>query len=380
MAEGRRGVNICRMITLRRPFVPVLALLAALGGLSGTPGSTFAQTTPAAPSRPLRVMILADMEGAAGIDDYRMTTVDHPERYAEGRRQVTADVNAAVAGLKAAGVTDIVVIDGHGSGNAREPDVLETELASPARIGFRETSFDIYMDGYDHSVDAIVAVGMHAGAGNRKGFLSHTYTFEDVGYHVNGVPFNESMILALGAARLGIPVIAVAGDDQLESEMRRTMPWVKYATVKLAVDRGKATLLPRAEASRRIEVAVREAVQQLPQMKLPAWPGPYRITLTFQDEAQARNPLLLAGAEPWYSPLQAQVRGADFEEAYRRSILAMRLAGHIATIASLGATLNAQPDAARLNTAEADWTYARFLDPQATVPAGATRPRFWGAR
>ena len=349
--------------------------------LGGRPRPAAAQApTGTGTGRSLRVMILADMEGAAGIDDYRMTTVDHPERYAEGRRQVTADVNAVIAGLKAAGVTDIVVVDGHGSGNGREPDVLEAELVAPARIGYREASFDIYMDSYDHSVDAIVAVGMHAGAGNRKGFLSHTYAFEDVGYQVNGVPFNESMLLALGAARLGIPVVAVAGDDQLEQEMRRTMPWAKYATVKVAADRGKATLLPRAEASRRIEVAVREGVQQLAQMKLPSWPGPYRITLTFQDEAQARNALLLAGAEPWYSPLQAQVRGADFEEAYRRSILAMRLAGHIGSLASLGATLNAQPDAARLNTAEADWTYARFLDPQAANPPGASRPRFWGAR
>jgi hypothetical protein len=38
---------------------------------------------------------------------------------------------------------------------------------------FRATPFDIYMDSYDHSIDAIVAIGMHAGAGNRTGFLAH---------------------------------------------------------------------------------------------------------------------------------------------------------------------------------------------------------------
>ena len=65
----------------------------------------------------------------------------------------------------------------------------------------RPAAFDIYMDSYDQSIDAIVAVAMHAGAGNQAGFLSHTYTFEDVQYRVNGVPFNETMILAMGAAR-----------------------------------------------------------------------------------------------------------------------------------------------------------------------------------
>jgi D-aminopeptidase len=82
------------------------------------------------------------------------------------------------------------------------------------------------MDSYDHSIDAVVAIGMHAGAGNRTGFLAHTYNAHDVEYRVNGVPFNETMILAMGAARLKIPVIMVSGDDQLERELRRNLPWV----------------------------------------------------------------------------------------------------------------------------------------------------------
>jgi len=52
----------------------------------------------------------------------------------------------------------------------------------------RDRPFDIYMDSYDQSVDAIVAVAMHAGAGNPAGFLSHTYTIEDIQYRVNGTP------------------------------------------------------------------------------------------------------------------------------------------------------------------------------------------------
>ena len=56
------------------------------------------------------------------------------------------------------------------------------------------------MDSYDHSFDAIVAIGMHAGAGNSAGFQAHTKAGEDVEYRVNGVPFNESMILAAGHA------------------------------------------------------------------------------------------------------------------------------------------------------------------------------------
>ncbi|MBP1634589.1 MAG: D-aminopeptidase, partial [Acidobacteria bacterium] len=97
---------------------------------------------------------------------------------------------------------------------------------------------------------------MHAGAGNRAGFLSHTYSGVAAEYRVNGVPFDETMILAMGASRLKIPVVAVSGDDQLEKELARNLPWVQYAMVKHAVDRSKAEPLARAEIDRRITAAV----------------------------------------------------------------------------------------------------------------------------
>src|SRR5437899_6800549 len=227
-----------------------------------------AASAPAA-QKPLKVMILFDMEGVSGATEFRHTSYAHPTEYAHGRQSLTADVNAAIAGVKAAGATQIVVVDGHGSGNSTGPDVLEDQLLAPAKVQYRDKPFDIYMDSYDPSFDAIVAVGMHAGAGNRQGFLSHTYTFEDVEYKVNGVPFNESMILAMGAARLKIPVVAISGDDQLEKEIRRAMPWVQYAAVKHAVDRSKAEALSRDEASRRIESAARDGITHLAAAEVP---------------------------------------------------------------------------------------------------------------
>src|SRR5437764_5831485 len=171
------------------------------------------------------------------------------------------------------------------------------------------------MYSYDSLFDAIVVVGMHACADNRQGFLSHTYTFVDVEYRVNGVPFNETMILAMGAARMKVPVIAASGDDELEKEVRRTMPWVQYATVKHAVDRSKAEAIPRAEASRRIETAARDGLARLASAKLPDYPPPYRFALTFQDEIPASNAALLPGAE--MTGMTVHVRTNDFEEGYR---------------------------------------------------------------
>jgi D-amino peptidase len=331
--------------------------------------------------KPLKVMILFDMEGVSGASDFKHTSYSHPTEYAQGRQSLTADVNAAIAGAKSAGATEIVIVDGHGSGNNTGPDVLEDQLIAPAKVMYRDTPFEIYMDSYDPSFDAIVAVAMHAGAGNSKGFLSHTYTFEDTEYRVNGVPFNETMILAMGAARMKIPVVAASGDDELEKEVRRAMPWTQYATVKHAVDRSKAEPLPRDEASRRIETAAREGLTRLSSAKLPEYPPPYRFALTFQDEGQARNAALLPGAE--LSGTSVQVRTNDFEEGYRLSTRLIALASAVGRMTALQAVVRAQ--AAPLGVDVNDWLYGRFLNtlpaaahPTAAAPSGPRR--YWGAQ
>ncbi len=349
------------------------ACVACLAGAQGTAASA---------PRPLKVMLLYDMEGVSGIHEWRMTSARHPEQYAEGRRSLTADVNAAIAGLKAAGVSDILVVDGHGSGNTDGPDVLEDQLLAPARMANRDAPFDTYMDSYDHSVDAIVAIGMHAGAGNRVGFLSHTYTFEDIEYRVNGTPFNESMLLAAGAARLRIPVIMVSGDDQLERELKRMMPWVRYAMTKRAVDRSRAEPLAREEASRRIEAAAREAVLKLSDARIPEWGGPYRFQLTFQDELQARNASYVRGAELGWFPTMVQFAATDFEEGYRRSLLLIRMAGPVSAADAANAVIERQPNGKALAVETVDWAFERFLTgptPPAAVGASPKR-RYWGAR
>jgi hypothetical protein len=101
--------------------------------------------------KPIKVLVLYDMEGVSGASSVRHTDFGAEPEYTEARKSLTADVNAAIAGLKAAGATEIVVVDGHGSGNSKEPDVFEAELLPPAKMIARDRSFDIYMDSYDQS-------------------------------------------------------------------------------------------------------------------------------------------------------------------------------------------------------------------------------------
>jgi D-aminopeptidase len=249
----------------------------------------------------------------------------------------------------------------------------------------RDAPFDIYMDSYDHSIDAIVAVAMHAGAGNRTGFLSHTYSGVAVDYRVNGTPFNETLIMATGAARLKIPVVAVSGDDQLERELRRSMPWVQVATVKHAVDRTKAEPLARDEIDRRITAAAKAGIEKLDAARLPDMAGPFRFAVTFRDEAEATNAALFPGADTALNARTVQVRANDFEEGYRKSLRLLSLAGVAARETALQAVMAVSPDAAALRARISAWNGERFLERVAPPPsppslASTGKARYFGAR
>jgi D-amino peptidase len=333
----------------------------------------------------LKVVVLYDMEGVSGLTKAEETDFDSKADYEAARASLTADVNAAIAGLKAGGATEIIVVDGHGSGNSEGPDVFESQLLAPAKMISRDRPFDIYMDSYDQSVDAIVAVAMHAGAGNMAGHLSHTYSYADIQYKVNGTPFNESMILAMGAARYGIPLIMVSGADELEQEVCRYLPWVKYAAGKHAVDRAKAEPFPRDDVNRRIETAAREALLALESARLPEiTTGPFRFALTFQNEEQARNVGWLQGAELTSDAATVQIRADDFEAGYRTSLRLISAGGLVAYVQALQRVMNAQPNAAALQQGVGAYITDRWLNrlpaPPQSAATGAAARRYWGAR
>ena len=81
----------------------------------------------------MRVFIVSDLEGVSGIVKLGQVVGGKP-LYDESRRLYTEEINAAVRGAKAAGATEIVVMDCHGAGNewtfnSLVPDLLATRPA-----------------------------------------------------------------------------------------------------------------------------------------------------------------------------------------------------------------------------------------------------------
>lgn len=238
-------------------------------------------------ANPPKVLIIYDMEGISGVVAPSYERYGAAE-YPQGRESLTADVNAAVRGLKAGGAGAIWVEDGHGSGNSQEPDLLVDKLDQGASFDFRDHPYDPYSTGLDGSIDAIVCIGMHARA-RTNGFMAHTYTF-DVAWKVNGVDLTETHIVAISAARWGIPVIMVSGDDVLAQQLPSDFPELEYAQIKTAKGLSAADAVPRAEADRRIENAARLGIQKFLAGKFRPYyfPPPFDFRISFRTREQAR--------------------------------------------------------------------------------------------
>ncbi len=288
-----------------------------------------------------KVLIIYDMEGTSGINNVAMTGFGQPG-YDEGRKSLTADVNAAIRGLKAGGAGTIWVVDGHGSGNNQEPDVPPAQLDPAAQFAFQRNAFDPYIASMDPSADAVVCIAMHARA-NTDGFLAHTYT-PGMALKVNGIDFTETHIVAASAARFGIPVIMVSGDSVLEQQLRPDFPDIEYALVKTSRSRSVTEPVSRAEADRRIATAARTAMEKILAGKYrPYYFGtPFEFEMTFPLSGMA-DAGVATGRASQGGPTSIRVQAPTFVEGYTTIMAATRSALAALNLALLRRALENDP-------------------------------------
>ncbi|HJO02344.1 MAG TPA: M55 family metallopeptidase [Acidobacteriota bacterium] len=207
----------------------------------------------------IRVLVLHDMEGLAGQDDWHSFDFGDPQ-YPHGQEMLAADINAVIDGLFAGGATEVHVVDGHGSGNP-DPDVRADLLDPRASQVLRDAPFDTYFDVPEtSSYDAVAVVGMHAKTGS-KGFASHTFTL-GMDLILNGASITETELVALSWGRFGVPIIFGSGDNRLAEDLR-TMPWIEFVTVKTATSASSVELRPVDEAHADMRAAAQRAVENL---------------------------------------------------------------------------------------------------------------------
>lgn len=224
------------------------------------PSTPWTLETPAPrPDDRLRVLIIHDMEGLSGQSD--PSSFDFgTELYPTGQELLAADINAVIDGLFAGGATEVLVADGHGSGNP-DPDVRSELLDPRASQILRDAPFDTYFDlPESEEIDAVAVVGMHAKTGS-GGFASHTFTL-GIDLLINGQSITETELVALSWGRVGVPVVFASGDDRLAMDLE-SMPWIEFVTVKEATAADSATPRRLDEARAELTAGARRAIEEL---------------------------------------------------------------------------------------------------------------------
>jgi D-amino peptidase len=230
----------------------------------------------------VRVHIISDIEGVAGIVKWGQTGGDQT-LYHEGRKLYTEEINAAVRGAKAAGATEIVVMDCHGAGGDYTFNSLLPAELDPDCEFVVQNEWTEYTEFLEDGCDAALLVGMHAMAGTPDGVLSHTVSgqaWQNVRF--NGTLVGETGINAALCGHWGCPVLLVTGDRAVCREGRELLgEELTTVEVKVGLGRFSARNIPAVRARELIEDGAKRALKDLRAVR-PYDPGrPCEIEIEF---------------------------------------------------------------------------------------------------
>lgn len=254
----------------------------------------------------MRIFISADIEGVAGIAHLPSTGPNRFE-FDLGRKWYTEEVLAAIDGAEAAGATQFVVADGHGTAHM----LLLERFKENVRIVRSWPRPLLQMQGIEHGTfDAAVFVGHHGSAQSRLAVLGHTYTgaFRDI--RVNAVSQSETTLNALLAGHFGVPLLFSSGDHDYIAHVREALPDVETVITKEAVGKSSTnTLMPKASCAL-IRAGVEKALREK-RAKVVAQPSSFRVELDFQERSQPE----MLDYLPWVTRTGTYTVETRFEDA-----------------------------------------------------------------
>ena len=212
----------------------------------------------------MKVFIVSDMEGVAGITKWEQVSVDSP-MYEEGRRLYTEEINAAVRGAFTGGATEVVVMDCHGAGKGYTFNSLIHDALDPRCEYVVQREWTEYTEILEQGCDAALFVAMHAKAGSGRGVLSHTVSGTQWRrLKFNGVEVGETGINAALCGTWGCPVLLVTGDDTTCAEAKELLgDGLTTVQVKQGLGRFSARHIAPLRARELIEEGAERALGDL---------------------------------------------------------------------------------------------------------------------
>ncbi|MBL7177429.1 MAG: M55 family metallopeptidase [Desulfobacteraceae bacterium] len=228
----------------------------------------------------MKACISTDLEGVGGIVSSELQCYSTGKYNDQAKKLLSAEVNAAVDGVLEAGVNEVLVIDGHGSGGICYEDLHPAAKLMHGRPFPPMRERGEIIGQYDFAL----MVGRHAMAGTEKAILDHTVRGKTVDYYqLNGKEIGENAIDALIFGRFGVPVIFLSGDDAACREAELLIPEITTVSTKQGLTRTCAISLSAQECRKRIREGVKSAVDahQKSPVKPLIWDAPFTLRKRF---------------------------------------------------------------------------------------------------
>jgi D-amino peptidase len=262
----------------------------------------------------MRVFVISDMEGIAGVTKWPETDGGEP-LHADRSRLYTEEINAAVRGAYAAGATEVVVMDCHGAGKGWTFNSLIPDLLDPRCDFVVQHEWTEYTEFLEQGCDAALFVGMHAMAGTPDGVMNHTVSgtgWRNLAF--NGTLVGETGINAALCGTWGCPVLMVTGDRATCREAEALLGGgLTTVAVKQGLGRFSARHISPIRARELIEAAAAKALSDLKAVAPydPGKPCEIRVELTTSEEVEryrhhpvveiADGRTLLSRADDWWT-------------------------------------------------------------------------------
>lgn len=243
----------------------------------------------------MKIFIATDMEGTIGVTTKEYTTSARGG-YGAGRRWLTMEINAAIAGARRAGGTEFVVVDSHAYCTNVLPDDLDEEALLITGMAGMTTIAAI--QGVDASYDASGFIGYHAREGSEYGNLSHSaYSETFSAIWINDMEVGEYGLAGGFLGYYGVPVVFAAGDQAFEAQIKELVPNIGFAVTKTALSQYSAINVHPKKAAQMIQDAAADGVSRRSQIEPIVFESPITVKIVFHKPFMAQLAEWVPGVE-----------------------------------------------------------------------------------
>ncbi len=191
----------------------------------------------------MKIYVSVDMEGLGGIFCWNQVNQDHKEYARELlNKQLEWFVRPLVEGYgdELEGMT---IADSHAEGSNVSYSL--TEIDHRIELISGSTRGEYMMPCFSKDYDYVVFFGYHAGIGQIRAVLDHTYSSSYHRIRLNGADLSEALVNGGYAGAFGVPIGAIIGDSGFKEHLGNALSDGRYVFIETKRSLGRqAAMMP----------------------------------------------------------------------------------------------------------------------------------------